>query len=116
MFGVSDLQVENLSLYTSGVRDTQFLERLAQVLKAGKNAACQRAIGRLLASMKKRYEGGEYESLWFAKTLADFEINDIAALPPLFSPETPEARVLSRRNLNDLESKLGGFRLEVFDL
>src|SRR5260221_13663155 len=24
------------------------------------------------------------ESLWFAKTLADFEINDIAALPPLF--------------------------------
>jgi len=23
--------------------------------------------------------------LWFAKTLADFEINDIAALPPLFS-------------------------------
>jgi hypothetical protein len=54
--------------------------------------------------------------LWFAKTLADFEINDIAALPPLFSPETPEARVLSRRNLNDLESKLGGFRPEVFDL
>src|SRR5882724_9322016 len=27
--------------------------------------------------------------LWFAKTLADFEINDIAVLPPLFSPETP---------------------------
>jgi hypothetical protein len=24
------------------------------------------------------------ERLWFAKTLADFEINDIAALPPLF--------------------------------
>jgi len=23
-------------------------------------------------------------SLWFAKTLGDFEINDIAALPPLF--------------------------------
>jgi hypothetical protein len=22
--------------------------------------------------------------LWFAQTLADFEINDIAALPPLF--------------------------------
>ena len=22
--------------------------------------------------------------VWFAKTLADFEINDIAALPPLF--------------------------------
>jgi hypothetical protein len=56
------LRAENLSLYTSGVRDTQFLERLAQVLKAGKNAACQRAIGRLLASMKKSYEDGEYES------------------------------------------------------
>jgi len=25
-----------------------------------------------------------FRSLWFAKTLADFEINDIAALPPLF--------------------------------
>jgi hypothetical protein len=23
------------------------------------------------------------QTLWFAKTLADFEINDIAALPPL---------------------------------
>ena len=28
------------------------------------------------------YDGKE--PLWFAKTLADFEINDIAALPPLF--------------------------------
>jgi len=28
--------------------------------------------------------GAPYSSLWFAKTLADFEINDIAALPPLF--------------------------------
>jgi hypothetical protein len=24
------------------------------------------------------------KGLWFAKTLADFEINDLAALPPLF--------------------------------
>jgi hypothetical protein len=24
------------------------------------------------------------DPVWFAKTLADFEINDIAALPPLF--------------------------------
>jgi len=32
------------------------------VLKAGKNAACQRAIARLLASIKKSYEDGEYES------------------------------------------------------
>ena len=55
-------RAENLSLYASAVRDTQFLGRLAQVLKAGKNAACQRAIGRLLTSMKKRYEDGEYES------------------------------------------------------
>jgi hypothetical protein len=28
--------------------------------------------------------GGKYYTLWFAKTLADCEINDIAALPPLF--------------------------------
>ena len=26
----------------------------------------------------------DFGLLWFAKTLADFEINDIAALPPLF--------------------------------
>jgi hypothetical protein len=26
----------------------------------------------------------EFRELWFAKTLADFEINDLAALPPLF--------------------------------
>jgi len=25
-----------------------------------------------------------HADLWFAKTLADFEINDLAALPPLF--------------------------------
>ena len=25
-----------------------------------------------------------FYAVWFAKTLADFEINDIAALPPLF--------------------------------
>jgi len=25
-----------------------------------------------------------YQALWFAKTLADFEINDMAVLPPLF--------------------------------
>jgi len=60
--GGGRLRAENLSLYTSEVRETQFLERLAQVLKARKNAACQRAIGRLLTSMKKRYEDGEYES------------------------------------------------------
>ena len=55
--------------------------------------------------------------LLFAKTPARSEINDIT-IPgePPFSPETPEARLLSRRNLDDLESKLAGFRLEVFDL
>jgi hypothetical protein len=29
-------------------------------------------------------DAGPARRLWFAKTLADFEINDIAALPPLF--------------------------------
>ncbi len=29
-------------------------------------------------------DGSHEESLWFAKTLADFEINNIAAFPPLF--------------------------------
>jgi transposase len=33
-----------------------------------------------------------------------------------FSPETPEPRLLGGWNLDDLESKLGSFRLEVFDL
>ena len=32
------------------------------------------------------------------------------------SPETPEVRLLGGRNLDDLESKLGGFGLEVFYL
>jgi hypothetical protein len=30
------------------------------------------------------HSGDRIGILWFAKTLADFEINDIAALPPLF--------------------------------
>jgi hypothetical protein len=42
--------------------DTEFLDRLAKVLKTGKTAACQRAIERLLSTMKKRYEDGEFES------------------------------------------------------
>ena len=25
-----------------------------------------------------------YSGLWFAKTMADFEIDDLAAIPPLF--------------------------------
>ena len=37
-------------------------------------------------AMRKQVKGSEGLSsmVWFAKTLADFEINDIAALPPLF--------------------------------
>jgi hypothetical protein len=42
--------------------DSGFLNRLAKVLKTGKSAACQRAIERLLAKMKNRYEGGEFDS------------------------------------------------------
>jgi len=41
---------------------TKYLDQLAQQLKTGKNAACCRAIERILAMMKKRYEGSEYSS------------------------------------------------------
>jgi hypothetical protein len=34
-------------------------------------------------------------TLWFAKTLADFEINDIAALPPLFCYITPSTKYVT---------------------
>lgn len=42
--------------------DTTFLNRLAKVLKAGKSAPCQRAIERLLTTVKKQYENGEFDS------------------------------------------------------
>jgi hypothetical protein len=42
--------------------DSEFLNRLAKVLKTGKSAACQRAIARLLAKTKNRYEAGEFDS------------------------------------------------------
>ena len=42
--------------------DSSFLNRLAKVLKRGKSAACQRAIERLLTSLQKRYEDGEFDS------------------------------------------------------
>jgi hypothetical protein len=42
--------------------DTEFLDRLAKVMKTGKNAACQRAIERVLARMKKRCEDGQFKS------------------------------------------------------
>jgi hypothetical protein len=40
----------------------QFLNYLAAELKADKNAACRRAIQRILAMVKKNYEAGEYGS------------------------------------------------------
>lgn len=42
--------------------DTEFLDRLAKVLKTGKCAACQRAVGRILAWMKQRFDAGEFDS------------------------------------------------------
>jgi hypothetical protein len=34
--------------------------------------------------MTREFRCSSSQWLWFAKTLADFEINDLAALPPLF--------------------------------
>jgi hypothetical protein len=42
--------------------NTEYLDQLAQQLKADKSAACRRAIERILASMKKRCEEGVYSS------------------------------------------------------
>jgi hypothetical protein len=39
--------------------NSDFLDRLASQLKIDKNAACCRAIERILAMMKKSYEGGK---------------------------------------------------------
>jgi hypothetical protein len=36
------------------------------------------------ASISLAFRSQAAAYLWFAKTLAEFEINDIAALPPLF--------------------------------
>jgi hypothetical protein len=43
-------------------RRTEYLDRLALQLKAGKNPNCRRAINRILAEMKKRCEAGEYSN------------------------------------------------------
>jgi DNA-directed RNA polymerase specialized sigma24 family protein len=49
-----------------------------------------RRLGITVPAMKARMHRARYKlaeslgPLWFAKTLADFEIDDIAALPPLF--------------------------------
>jgi hypothetical protein len=42
--------------------NTDFLDQLAGQLKADKNAACRRAIERILAMLKKRCEEGKYEN------------------------------------------------------
>ena len=42
--------------------NADFLYRLASQLKIDKNAACCRAIERILAMMKKSYEGGKYSA------------------------------------------------------
>ncbi len=39
-----------------------YLDQLAQQLKVDRNAACRRAIERILAMIKKRYDEGAYES------------------------------------------------------
>jgi hypothetical protein len=43
-------------------RRTEYLDRLALQLKAGKNPNCRRAINRILADVKKRCQKGEYSS------------------------------------------------------
>jgi hypothetical protein len=40
--------------------DTVFLDRLAGQLKVDKNAACCRAIERILALVKRNYQDGKY--------------------------------------------------------
>ena len=42
--------------------NTDFLDQLAGQLKVDKNAACRRAIERILAMTKKRCDEGTYES------------------------------------------------------
>jgi hypothetical protein len=41
---------------------TEFLDRLASQLKAGKDPASRRAIERILDVIKKSYENGQYQS------------------------------------------------------
>lgn len=40
----------------------EFLERLANQFKIGKDAVCRRAIERILDIIKKSYENGKYQS------------------------------------------------------
>ena len=41
---------------------TEYLDQLAQQLRIDKNAACRRAIARILAMIKKRCDEGVYQS------------------------------------------------------
>ena len=40
----------------------EFLDRLAEQLRARKSPACRRAISRILTTMKERWEKGEFDS------------------------------------------------------
>jgi hypothetical protein len=42
--------------------DTGHLQQLAEQLKVDKNPACRRAINRILAEVKERWEKGEYDN------------------------------------------------------
>jgi hypothetical protein len=42
--------------------DTEYLDQLAEQLKAEKSPACRRAINRILADTKKRCEEGKYDT------------------------------------------------------
>jgi hypothetical protein len=55
--------------------NTQYLDQLAQQLKADKSPACRRAIERILATMKKRCEDGEYDS----RTKAELDFRTLVA-------------------------------------
>jgi hypothetical protein len=52
---------------------TEYLDQLAQQLKIDKNAACRRAIERILAMIKKRYDEGAYES----RTAAELDLRKL---------------------------------------
>jgi hypothetical protein len=41
---------------------TDFLDRLASQLRANKSTACRRAIQRILAVVKKKFEDGKYKN------------------------------------------------------
>jgi hypothetical protein len=52
---------------------TEYLDQLAQQLKIDKNAACRRAIERILAMIKNRYDQGTYES----RTAAELDLRKL---------------------------------------